>query len=410
MKPASICWKATDAWKNERMAEEMNHPERKIARRFDEPYRSHTATDIVYSGKAGTAEALRAAEKQFYPAPPEYKVYFGELHGHTTLSDGGMDPKAYYPHLRDEAKLDFGALTDHDHGGLKSDELFGEKWERIKSLAKRYNEPGRFTTLLAYERDSYPWYTNMIVYYASHEADMLRGVRDGEITREELHAWLGRDDLLLVPHDTCTLLWGTDFMTLEEADMTPLIQVYSRYNYSERRDPAFFNHSDCEGGHWLDALERGAKMGCIAASDDHDGSNGMELPQKPYPHNWPGLTGVWAKENTLPAIFEALKARRCYGFMGGRITLDFRVNGHYMGEEIPDTGERALYFNIAADGDVDTVTIVKNSRDYLILGNKTEQMLFDHRRERDVDYYYLRVKLKDGRMAWTSPVWVGGTK
>ena len=57
-----------------------------------------------------------------------------------------------------------------------------------------------------------------------------------------------------------------------------------------------------------------------------------------------------------------------------------------------------------------TVTIVKNSRDYLILGNKTEQMLFDHRRERDVDYYYLRVKLKDGRMAWTSPVWVGGTK
>ena len=80
---------------NERMKESMNHSERKIARRFDEPYRSHTATDIVYSGKAGTMEALRAAEKQFYPAPSEYKVYFGELHGHTSLSDGGMDPEMY---------------------------------------------------------------------------------------------------------------------------------------------------------------------------------------------------------------------------------------------------------------------------------------------------------------------------
>ncbi|MBQ6824297.1 MAG: DUF3604 domain-containing protein [Clostridia bacterium] len=384
----------------------MNHPERKIARRFDLPYRCHGVTEVVYGGEAGSIEKLKSAEEKHLPETPEYRVFYGEIHGHSSLSDGKTDPEEYYRQIRDEAKLDFAALTDHDHGGVGKPELWGEKWERTKALAKKYNEPGRFTTLLAYERDSYPWYNNAIVYYDHYDAELLRGERDGEITREELHRWLAREDLLFIPHDTSTLLWGTDFYTLEEQDMTSLLQVYSRYNHGERRDPALMYDSDCEGGHWQDALERGAKMGCVAGSDDHSPINGRYCPDRPYPHCWPGITGVWAKENTLSSLFEALKARRCYAFMGGRIELDFRLNGHYMGEEITDVGERALYFKIVADGEIDTVTVVKNSRDYIVLQGKTEQALLDYRQERKTDYYYLRVKLTDGRYAWSSPIWV----
>lgn len=389
----------------------MKHTERKQARRFDLPYRGREVTDVVYSGASGTREELlaqlKAAEHRYDPAPSEYRVYFGELHGHTNLSDGRTDPDEYFIGLRDRAKLDFAALTDHDHGGVGKAELWGEKWEQTKALVKKYNEPGKFTTILAYERDSYPWYNNMIVYYATHDGEMLRGEHDGEITREELHQWLAREDLLLIPHDTATLLWGTDFFSLEQVDMTPLIQVYSRYNYAERRDLSMMYDSDCEGGHWQDALAQGARMGCVAGSDDHSGTNGLTLPEKPYPHCYPGITAVWAKENTLPAIFEALKARRCYASMGGRIVLDFRLNGHYMGEELPASDERALYFKIEADEKIDTVTIVKNGRDYIILQGKEEQMLLDNKKEQDVDYYYIRVRLTDGRMAWSSPIWIG---
>ena len=390
----------------------MQHKERRIARRYDEPSRRESFTKYVYSSpndeNRGELEARANADARRYtPAPSEYRVLFGEVHGHSNLSDGKTDIDDYFTTVRDVAGLDFCALTDHDHGGLRGATIFGEKWEKIRETVKKYNEPGVFTTILAYERDSYPWYVNMIVYYGNYDGEPLRGEQDGEITREELHRWLAREDLLLVPHDTSTISWGTDFQSLDLADMTPLIQVYSRYNYSERRDLSMMFDSDCEGGHWQDALNRGAKMGCIAGSDDHGGTNGLILADKPYPHCYPGITGVWAKENTLPAIFEALRARRCYGFMGGRITLDFRINGHMMGEEIGDSDERVLFYRIEADGELDTVTVVKNGRDYIVLQKKSEMTLFDYRKEQAVDYYYVRARLKDGRMAWSSPIWVG---
>ncbi len=70
---------------------------------------------------------------------------------------------------------------------------------------------------------------------------------------------------------------------------------------------------------------------------------------------------------------ERKTARRCYGFMGGKITLDFRINGHYMGEEIKDeNNERTIYYKIEADEKTNTVTLVKNGRDYIILKDKSE--------------------------------------
>ena len=389
----------------------MQNKERKQARRYDIPSRCHTESEIVYSGyserKQDLFDRIREAEENFNPAPSEYRVFFGELHGHCGLSDGKGSPDDYFTSIRDRAGLDFAALTDHDHGGVAGSELWGEKWEQIKAAVKRYYEPHRFTTILAYEKDAYPWYNNSIVYYKNHDGEMLRGKVDGEMTREELHSYLKRDDILIVPHDTSTLFWGTDFLSLELSDMPLLTQIYSRYNYSERYDPKLLYDSDCEGGHWLDALNMGARIGCVAGSDDHGGTNGLIRPEKPYPNCFPGITGVWAKENTLPAIFEALRARRCFAFMGGRIALDFRLNGHYMGEEIDGDGDRALYYKIEADEDIDTVTVVKNGRDYIVFQKKAEQLFFDYRKEQAIDYYYIRVMLKDGRMAWSSPIWVG---
>ncbi len=390
----------------------MESKDRKIARRYDIPSQCRESTAIVYGGNSEPREEMIARRNKiiaaFDPPPNKYNLYVGELHGHTNLSDGKVDVDQYFTSIRDVAKLDFAALTDHDHGGLCRPELYGEKWEITKEAVKKYNDPGRFTTILGCEIILYPWYTNAITYYNNYDGEILRGEYPGECTREDLHSYLSRDDILLVPHDTCNIYYGTDFMAMEPEDMTPLIQVYSRYNHSERYDPELFYQSDCEGGHWQDALNRGAKMGCIAGSDDHLGTNGLIIPEKPYPHNYPGVTCVWAKDNTLPSIFEALKARRCYGSMGGRISVDFRINGHYMGEEIKCGDEdRAVYFNIIPDeGKVDTVTVIKNGRDYLRFKGKAQYLFLDYRKEQDVDYYYIRVRLTDGRYAWSSPIWV----
>ena len=389
-------------------------PERKLARRYDTPYRSRDVTDQVYEGEV-PADIRPEVVKNFYnfcskmyPDAPEYNVYYGELHGHSCLSDGRPTPDEYYKHLRDVAKFDFGVLSDHTHGGVGKATLFGEAFEPLREAAKKYNEPGKFSTMLSYEIECYPYYNNMVVYHKNFDDPVIASEVLGDFTHDEMKAMLERDDLVAVPHDTYHLEAGADLSTMPEELFSPLIQLYSRGNSAEYfGNPQFdwFDTFMCEGGFWHDALRRGAKMGCIGASDDHGLTNGMINENIPGLGKYPGITGVLAKENTTEAIFEALKARRCYCFMGGRINMDFRINGHYMGEEFLSGDDRQIYFKVQADGEIDHITIVKNCRDY-IRTRKSEYIMLDYKQEQDTDYYYLRVQLKDGRCGWTSPIWI----
>ena len=101
----------------------MTHPDRKLAKNFDMPGRAAYFTDQVYAGADGSWDNIKADQKKRLPEPPKYNAYFGELHGHSNLSDGKPDIDSYFKNLRDNAKLDFGALSDHDHGGVGKPEL-----------------------------------------------------------------------------------------------------------------------------------------------------------------------------------------------------------------------------------------------------------------------------------------------
>ena len=156
-------------------------------------------------------------------------------------------------------------------------------------------------------------------------------------------------------------------------------------------------------------------MGVIGGSDDHGGTNGQAIVSSPYPSKYPGVTGVWTTENSPSAIFEALKAGRTFaymmglpdGAMSGRMEMDFRINGYYMGETIarPESRDISIYYNVKADVPVKAVTLVKNCRNYISLRASSE-LILDYRQETPTDVFYLRVELADGRFGWTTPIWV----
>ena len=401
----------------------MNHKDKYAAKRYDTPNRSRAFTDTVYSGESGTPEELweklHAAEHSFDPPAPAFVPLVGEMHGHSNFSDGGPDPDTYFANIRDIARLDFAVLTDHDHGGVGKPALWEgtpSKWEILRETAIRHRVPGKFSTLLGYERDSYPFYNNLVLYFRDDDAEMVRSVRDGEFTAEELRAVLAREDVIVCPHDTYYLTSSADFAHMPADLIPPFIEVISRGDAAEYMgNPAFDERSAIEGGFWQDALKRGAKTCVIGGSDDHGGKNGRVPASLPYPFNFPGVTGVWASENSPHAIFEALKAGRTYAFMmgypegalHGRMVIDFRVNGHYMGETIrrPETRDLPVYYKVEADVPIKAVTIVKNCRDVAIFKAASE-LILDYKQENETDCYYLRVELTDGRFGWSSPVWV----
>lgn len=402
----------------------MNHPDKYKAKRYDTPGRCKAFTDGVYKELSDNFGELwrdiNMRQRQFDPPEPEYKLFIGEMHGHTRLSDGSVDIDTYFKNIRNNARLDFAALSDHDHGGVGRPTLWDggkdSKWETIKKKVREYNEDGKFVTILAYERDSYPFFNNLVVYYRSDEGDMILDERAGEFTEARYRQALNDPDLILIPHDTYGFSAGGDFIKLEKDLIPPFLEIISRGDAAEYMgNPAFAVGTCCEGGFYQDALRKGAKIGCIAGSDDHGGRNGMVIEEYGYPKMYPGVTGIWATELTREAIFDALKAKRTYAFMlgklegemQGRMEIDFRINGHWMGETIkrPEDRDLKIFFNIKADVPVKRVTLVKNCRNYIMLDYNRE-LIFDYEQEQDVDNFYLRVELADGRFGWTSPIWV----
>ena len=88
------------------------------------------------------------------------QVYFGNLHSHTSYSDGSDTPEEAYAHARDLAGLDFLAITEHNH-------LPGANWiaathqlysgtasTSLISTAERFNQDGQFIAIYGQEFSS----------------------------------------------------------------------------------------------------------------------------------------------------------------------------------------------------------------------------------------------------------------
>ena len=92
------------------------------------------------------------------------RIYFGDIHWHSTFSDGLYDLDQMYQNAIADKYLDFASCTDHavmidlfKKGrpslirALLNRILGNSEWEKIKNKAVEYYEPGNFTTLLGFE-------------------------------------------------------------------------------------------------------------------------------------------------------------------------------------------------------------------------------------------------------------------
>ena len=94
-----------------------------------------------------------------------YQVYYGQLHSHTTDSDGGRPvdlpggtPYDAYLYARDTAGLDFFSVADHCsypydpvNAPYGNDGLTYAEYENLKVVANGFNAPGTFVTFYGFE-------------------------------------------------------------------------------------------------------------------------------------------------------------------------------------------------------------------------------------------------------------------
>lgn len=369
---------------------------------------------------------------------------WGDLHLHSSLDDGSMNPETVLMRARDFDRLDFAAVSIHDTmwrvgGGAGADRDF----EYLCRLSDEMCAEGSFTVLRGYEWTSHR-YGHRNVYFSPNETrcPVFNIGQKGSDTPDGLIGLLDGIDCLVIPHHTAwrkirpipvnwfkwyrmnvpeAYCWGTD------KESQRLVEIYSMQGCSETPSSDFpivhgkpksqiamlWNDDSGKpsvGNYIQEALCEGYRFGIIAGADQHD--HGLDESVFATMIYKPGLTAVWAGDKTHNEIWKGLKDRRTYATTGSRILIDFSVEGQRMGGEVKCSNDPGIFFRASGTGLIERIEIIKGAGSNLaaIAEFKPERMDFSHSFEdksynRD-SFYYLRLRQKDGATAWTSPVWV----
>ncbi|NLD46277.1 MAG: hypothetical protein GX660_03635, partial [Clostridiaceae bacterium] len=98
----------------------------------------------------------KSKQRALYLEKEEYNHYYGLLHSQTGFTDGSGTPEDAYRYARDEAKLDYFAVTDHSNlFDNEFDWKKSEKWAKTKAIANSYNVNNKFVALAGFEMS---WY------------------------------------------------------------------------------------------------------------------------------------------------------------------------------------------------------------------------------------------------------------
>jgi len=250
--------------------------------------------------------------------PEEYSLYWGDLHGQVKLADKILE---YFRFGRDVSALDFASHQRNDH------EVSKEDWRKTQRAVREYSKPGEFIVFLGYEwsgRHSVGGDHN--IYYleddqpirrSGHEMVEDKSDADTDLTNiTDLYKEFRGMKVLVIPH-----VGGSPAnLAFHDPKLEPAIEVHSTHGTFE----------------WFlrEALERGYKVGFVAGSDDmkpHLGGTCPGIHDRRFVRG--GLTAIYAVKLARESLFEALKARRCYGTTGERIILKTYADGHMMGDE-----------------------------------------------------------------------------
>ena len=282
-------------------------------------------------------------------APGRPKTFWGDLHGQTRATVGTGTIEEYFAFGRDVALLDTMCHQANDF------QVTEEEWQRLRGWIDRFHADGRCVVFVGYEwsgmtpggGDRNVMFRGDLasLHRSSHAEvdDMSDAATDCFPVTDLFEQFQGRDDVLLIPH-----IGGrhADIVGFHDPRLEPVVEIYSDWGRFE----------------WLlhDALRAGYKVGVVSNSDGHKGRPGASHPGASTFGAYGGLTCVLAESLTRDALFEAIRARRCYGVTAAqRIHVELAVNGLPMGAEGPASGPVRIAGRAAGTGPIERIDVFR---------------------------------------------------
>ena len=356
----------------------------------------------------------------------QYQLYFGQLHSHTTYSDGSGSLDAaldYVAGLPDEANVDFVAFTDHsnyfdqssaaNHEGALYDmslasEYSQNLWNTYKSTVAAFNAShGDIVAIAGFEMTWSGGPGHMNTFNSPGIVSRNNSTLNNKTSDAGMKAYYA---LLSQPEGASTISQfnhpGSTFGTFSDFSYWDAL-IDSRIclvevGNGEGQVGAGGYYPSYE--YYTMALDKGWHVAPTNNQDNHKGKWGNANDARDVI-----LTDNFSEQG----IYEAMRAMRMYATEDKNLEITYTVNDMPLGSCI-DVPEKLLINVTVSDPDasdsISKVEVIVNSGKTAYTWNDPAELAsgaLSVELDPDYSYYYIRVTEGDGDLAVTAPVWVG---
>ena len=337
-----------------------------------------------------------SAEKQIRLS--DLNIYYGDLHQHTTLSDGDVDIEENLKYIKENKVLDFVAISDHsqyfDH---PEDWRKSESWKKIRETTARYNENGVFVALPAYE-----WSKNSETgsggkgHMNTFATEWWATADTSGISLEDYYKMLSVDEnaIAMFNHPGKTSFKNFGF---HNDIIDKRITIFEIATRSGR--PSFKPRFES----YVYALDQGWH---VAPADNTDTHKGFW-----WANNCFGRTAIIASDLSRESLYEAMRNRSLYATYDRNLRMNFSINNQLMGSILDRPTELNALIEILDPDEGDTIekieVITENGAAYASREFSSNYCVWELSLDPAKKYYFLRVVQTDKDLVFSAPVWTG---
>lgn len=337
-------------------------------------------------------------------APP-MQVFLGDLHNHTSNSDGAGTP-AQALAAGKAAGFDFMAITDHSYA--ISDPEWLDTLAAVNAatdanfLALRGFEytQGAEGHINVYNTDRHAVRTNTGCSYCDFTPNLEPGS-----TVKGFYQWLAITGTHSIDSAGTVMQFNhPGWINFNDWAYHPEVSSVARLEEVGNGNGTSYMFSEPE---YIRSLDYGWKVGATNNADTHTTYWGVNTEHR---------TGVLMPTLTKDALLEALRERRTYATEDKNFSLSMKANGLWMGSEIDNTGQIQFVIDGSDPDSSDLTSLVQLITDQGKVVQQyqpgtagfTWQPLIHI--TTGVHYFYVKVTQADGQRIVSSPVWTIGNE
>ena len=426
-----ISAKVTNAGEDPTITMTVNGEE--VTPKYENDVVSYQSESDMADGRVNVTITVKRADGKeaskswaFTVGTARYQLYFGQLHSHTTYSDGSGTLDAaldYVKNLPDSANVDFVAFTDHSNYFDKSGEANPEGALYDMSLAT------------AYSQENWKSYKDAVAAFNASQFDVV-AIAGFEMT------WSGGPGHINTFNSPGIVSRNNSTLNNKTGD-AGLKAYYSLLSQPEGADTVSqLNHPGSTFGTFSDFAYYDAVIDSriflveVGNGEGQIGAGGYYPSYEYYTmaldkgwhvaptNNQDNHKGKWGNANDArdviitddfseEGIYAAIRAMRMYATEDKNLEISYTVNDMPLGSsiDVPDK----LNINVTvndpdASDSISKVEVIVNSGKTAYTWNDPAELAsgaLSVELDPDYSYYYIRVTEGDGDLAVTAPVWVG---